>query len=173
MEIAFRKEGQAKRNEVQLQQLETTQMQDIMAGITYLRRRPDTDTSRMGILGHSFGGSLALLVAAHEPRVKAVVVFSPAGYSWNLSPQLRSKLISAVKNIHAPILIIHAQNDYSTLSGQSLDSVLNQLHKPHLLKIYPRFGNSAGEAHNIIFLNSKIWEGDVFKFLDQLMENRA
>jgi carboxymethylenebutenolidase len=166
MEIAFKQNGQTSRNEVQLQQLETTQMQDMLAGIAYLGRSPDTDTSRMAIMGHSFGGSLTLLVAAYEPRLKAVVAFSPAGYSWNLSPPLRAKLISAVKSINAPIMIIHAQNDYSTRSGYSLDSVLNQLHKPHLLQFYPGFGNSAGDGHNIIFLNTKIWEGDVFKFLD-------
>ena len=165
IESTFKKNGLEGRNKVQLEQLETAQMQDMLAGIGYLRKRPDADTSRITIVGHSFGGSLALLVAEHEPRLSAVVVFSPSGYSWNLSPQLRDKLISASRNISAPIMIIHAQNDYSISPGYSLDSVLNRLQKPHLLVIYPSFGNSANQGHNLIFLNTKIWERDVFRFL--------
>ena len=64
-------------------------------------------------------------------------------------------------------MIIHAQNDYSTAPGYALDSALNHLHKPHLLIIYPRFGNTANQAHNIIFLSPQTWEPDVFKFLDE------
>jgi dienelactone hydrolase len=165
MENAFKKKGQEGRNEVQLEQLETVQMEDMLAGIAYLKKRPDTDTSRIAIIGHSFGGSLALLVAEQESGLRAVVVFSPSGYSWNLSPLLRDKLVSAARNINAPIMIIHAQNDYSLNPGYSLDSLLNQLQKPHLLEIYPRFGHSADEGHNMIFLDTKIWERDVFKFL--------
>jgi carboxymethylenebutenolidase len=167
MVSAFKKNGQRGRNDVQLKQLETVQMQDMMAGITYLKKIPDSDTTRMAILGHSFGGSLALIIAERWPGLKAVVVFSPSGYSWNFSPSLRSKLILAVKNTRSPIMIIQVQNDYSTNPGYSLDSVLNQLHKKHILEIYPAFGNSANEGHNAIFLNSKIWEADVFKFLEE------
>ncbi len=166
MDSAFKKSGQEGRNEVQIQQLETAQMQDMMAGIAYLKKIPDSDTTRVAIIGHSFGGSLALMIAEHLPGLKAVVVFSPSGYSWNFSPSLRYKLISAVKNTSSPIMIIHAQNDYTTSPGYSLDSILNQQGKKHILEIYPAFGNSANEGHNMIFLNCKIWESEIFKFLD-------
>jgi carboxymethylenebutenolidase len=165
MEKAFKLRGEEGRNEIQLRQLETDQLQDMIAGLTYLRKRPDVDTTRLAVIGHSFGGSLTLLVAEHEPCLKAVVIFSAAGYSWNLSPQLRIKLIGAVKNINAPIMIIHAINDYSTTPGYALDSVLSQIKKPHLLKIYPKFGNSSNQAHNLIFLSTQPWDTDVFVFL--------
>ena len=165
MENAYKQKGQEGRNAVQLQQLETDQLQDMIAGVAYLKKRPDVDLQRMAIIGHSFGGSLTLLVAEHEPCFKVVIVFSEAGYSWNLSPLLRIRLISAVNNIKAPIMIIHAQNDYSTTPGYALDSVMNHLNKPHELKIYSKFGNSANQAHNLIFLGTPIWEPDVFAFL--------
>jgi dienelactone hydrolase len=171
MENASKHYGQEGRNEVQLKQLETAQLQDMLAGLFYLRKRPDVDKLRMAIAGHSFGGSLTLLVAERDPGLKAVVVFSAAGYSWNQSPLLRSRLISAVKNIKAPIMIIHAQNDYSTAPGYVLDSVMNRLNKPHSLKIYPNFGNSANEGHNMIFLSTQTWEGDVFKFLEENLKS--
>lgn len=164
---AFKERGQEERNKIQLQQLETSQLQDMIAGLTFLRRRPDVDTDHIVVTGHSFGGSLALLFTEHETGLKAVVVFSAAGYSWDLSAGLRSRLIRAVKNITAPVMIIHAQNDYSIKPGYALDSVMNKFHKPHLLKIFPKFGKSGYEGHNMIFLNIEAWETDVFKFLDE------
>jgi dienelactone hydrolase len=171
MENAFKQSGQKGRNEVQLQQLETDQMLDMISGINFFRTSPDADKNRMAIMGHSFGGSLALLVAEQEPDLKAVVVFSAAGYSWNQSSQLRSRLISTVYKIKAPLLLIHAQNDYSTNSGYALDSVLNELHKPHQLIIYPVFGKGADSAHNLIFLDPLVWEADVLNFLEKNLRN--
>jgi dienelactone hydrolase len=171
MEKAFKQNGQEGRNAVQLQQLETDQLQDMIAGLTYLRKRQDVDLRRMAIIGHSFGGSLTLLVAEQETYLRAVIIFSGGGYSWNLSPSLRTRLISADKNIDAPIMFIHAQNDYSTTPGYVLDSILNRLNKQHTLKIYPEFGHSANQAHNIIFLSPQTWEADVFGFLKDKLGN--
>jgi carboxymethylenebutenolidase len=168
MAEAFNKIGQEGRNKVQLEQLQTDQLTDMLAGLAFLRKRKEVDTNRVVVMGHSFGGSLALLVAEHDHGVKAVVVFSAAGYSWDRSPQLRLRLISAVRNIPAPIMIVHAHNDYSLNPGYGLDSVMTALHKPHVLKIYPEFGKTNREAHNLILLGTQIWETDVFKFLDAI-----
>jgi carboxymethylenebutenolidase len=171
MDKAFKDKGQEGRNEVQIQQLQTDQLHDIISGLKYLRGLNDVDKNRMIVMGHSFGGSLALLVAENDPSLKAVVVFAEAGYSWNRSPLLRARLISAVKNIKAPIMIIHAQNDYSTTQGYSLDSLMNKLNKPHLLKIYPKFGNSLSDGHNLVFQSIATWEADVFKFLTESLRH--
>jgi pimeloyl-ACP methyl ester carboxylesterase len=170
MANALKEKGQEERNKVQLQQLETDQLKDMISGLTFLRKRKDVDASRIAVAGHSFGGSLALLLAEHDQGLKAVLVFSAAGFSWNRSPQLRTRLSDAVKNIKAPIMIVHAQNDYSLNPGYALDSIMNQRNKPHSLKIYPAFGNSQREGHNLVFLNTKTWEADVFKFLNDILQ---
>ena len=126
MDKAFTESGQEGRNKVQLQQLQTDQLQDMLSGLAYLRGRKDVDTNRLAIVGHSFGGSLALLVAQQDKHLKAAVVFGMSGYSWNLSPPLRENLIIAVKDIPGPILLIHAENDYSTTPGYAMDSVMNK-----------------------------------------------
>ena len=64
-------------------------------------------------------------------------------------------------------MIIHSENDYSTTAGYVLDSVMKKLNKPHVLKIYPKFGNTEREAHNLIFQSITTWEADVLKFLNQ------
>jgi dienelactone hydrolase len=165
MAKAFEEKGQEGRNKVQLEQMQTTQLQDMIAGLNFLRSKEQVDASRIAIIGHSFGGSLALLVAEHDLRLKAVIVFSAAGYSWDRSPPLRLRLLQALKNISAPVMILHAKNDYSLNPGYGIDSALTKLNKPHVLKIYPAFGTTNREAHNLVLLNTDLWKPDVLKFL--------
>jgi carboxymethylenebutenolidase len=171
MNSAFKEKGQEARNKMQLQLLETDHLQDMISGLRYLRNRKEVDTSRMAIIGHSFGGSLALIVAEQDPGIKAIVLFGAAGYSWDHSPRLRIRLMRAADKITAPILIIHAQNDYTTNPGYALDSTLTKYKKPHMLIIYPKFGSISSEGHNLIFLNIPTWEADVFRFLDQSLSH--
>ena len=170
MKDAFNEKGQQGRNEIQLQQLETDQMQDMVEAFSILRKRKDVDSNRIAIVGHSFGGSLSFMMIEKEKKLKVAVVFGAAGKSWNNSPQLRNRLISAVKSIKIPVIMIYAQNDYSINPGIALDSVMNQINKPHQLKIYPAFGRSQQEGHNLIFLNPEAWEADIFRFLDAIMK---
>ena len=158
------------RNKLQVHLLETEQLEDVIAGIQFLRSSQDVDTSRIGVIGHSFGGSLALLLAEHDPSLKAVVVFGAAAYSWNLSPQLRARLTESVKRIAAPILLIHAKNDYSISSADSLGTLMDRLGKPHTVIIYPPFGNNTDVGHNFIFLGIPIWERDVLAFLGLILK---
>jgi alpha-beta hydrolase superfamily lysophospholipase len=49
---------------------------DIRAGIAYLRTRGDIDGSRIGLIGHSEGGIVAPMVAATDPKLKAIVLLA-------------------------------------------------------------------------------------------------
>ncbi|MFI5187863.1 MAG: alpha/beta hydrolase family protein [Chitinophagales bacterium] len=171
MNNALKEKGQEARNRVQLQQLEGDQLKDMISGIRFLEKTKGVDKNRMAIMGHSFGASLSLLVAEHRQNVKAVVAFSPGGYSWDHSFQLRVRLIAAAKNISAPVMIIHARNDYSINPGRVLDSMMNQNKKSHELKIYPDSGKSPDEGHNLIFKNINTWKTDVFEFLDKTLRH--
>jgi dienelactone hydrolase len=169
MSKAFKEKGQQERDKIQVQRLQTNDLQDMFSGLTFLRHQKNVDTNHIAVVGHSFGGSLALLVAEHDVRIKAVAVFGAAGHSWDLSSQLRTTLIEAVKKINAPTMMAYAQNDYSLSPAHSLDSVMNLYGKPHILKIYPRYGKSSAEGHNIIFLNTNVWKDDILKFLDKYL----
>jgi cephalosporin-C deacetylase-like acetyl esterase len=52
---------------------------DIRRGIDLLEQRADVDASRLAIVGHSYGGSIAGVAAGVEPRVDAVVVMAGPG----------------------------------------------------------------------------------------------
>jgi hypothetical protein len=50
---------------------------DLQRVVDYIASRPDVDASRIGIIGHSLGGKMALYGAAFEPRIKAIVSSEP------------------------------------------------------------------------------------------------
>jgi dienelactone hydrolase len=161
--------GLQARNALQLQLLENREMADAQSALQYLRAIPYVDARDVAVVGHSFGGSLTVLLAEREPNLRAVVIFSGAGYSFDRSPELRSRLLAAMDHIAAPIFFIHAENDYSLSSGRALDARRELIGKPHRLKIYPPIGNSVDEGHDFLHLGVNIWEPDVFSFLDENM----
>ena len=163
---AFRAEGVEGRSRVQLQLLEHEEMNEAAAALERLRARDDVDARRLGVVGHSFGGSLSLLMAARDPEIRAAVIFGGAAGSWNQSAGLRERLLTAVARMPAPAMFIHAENDYSIAPGSALAAEMQRLGKPHALKIYGAFGPDTRAGHNIVFESVRTWESDVFAFLD-------
>ncbi len=47
--------------------------QDLRGAVDYLRSRPDCDPLPVGVFGFSMGGAAAIMAAADEPRIEAVV----------------------------------------------------------------------------------------------------
>ena len=50
--------------------------------LAWLRRQPEVDSARMGIVGVSKGAEAALLVAVQHPELKAVVAALPSSVVW-------------------------------------------------------------------------------------------
>jgi dienelactone hydrolase len=169
MDSAFATRGQQARNDIQLSALDD-ETDDALAGLAYLRALPDVDPNRLAVVGHSFGGAITVLVAQRDTGVKAIVAFSAAGgggYSWDRSPELRARLITAVDRMRSAAFYIHAENDYSTGAGKALGAEMERIGKPHRVKIYPPVGHSMDDGHNFVHLAIPVWEPDVFPFLDQ------
>lgn len=57
---------------------------DAEAAVRFLRGRPEVDTRRIGILGHSEGGVIAPLVAARDPGLAFVVMLAAPGVRGEL-----------------------------------------------------------------------------------------
>jgi pimeloyl-ACP methyl ester carboxylesterase len=68
---------------------------DIIAGLDYVASRDDVDPVRVALVGHSFGAASALLAAAEDPRISAVVSLS--GFSDPVEVTRR-----ALKALHLP-----------------------------------------------------------------------
>src|SRR5262249_19256073 len=127
------------------------------------------DPRKLAIVAHSFGGSLTIVQAEKEPDLRALGIFSGAGYSWDRSPELRVRLLAAITHIPSPLFFIHAANDYALNPGKVLYTRLARLGKPDGVKIYPRSGSMADDGHNFPLLGVSIWEPDVLAFLDEQM----
>ncbi len=57
----------------------TRAVRDLRHAVRLLQRMPGVDPRRIGYLGFSLGAVLGGLLIAHEPRVRAAVLVSPAG----------------------------------------------------------------------------------------------
>ncbi|HEX5574532.1 MAG TPA: dienelactone hydrolase family protein [Gemmatimonadales bacterium] len=171
MARALAEQGQAGRNRAQLQLLED-ELHEVVDGLAFLRALPGVDRDRVAVAGHSFGGSLTVLLAARDPTLGAAVAFSGSAYSWGLSPDLRELLLASVRRTTVPVFFIHAANDYSVEPGKVLAAEMQWLGKPHRLEIYPAVGGTRREGHNLVYRNPMVWERDVFVFLDQYCRRR-
>jgi dienelactone hydrolase len=169
MSQALAADGEPGRNRVQLQLLDTESMKEIQAGLRFLRVLSGVDHHRIGVVGHSFGSSLALLAASLDRELRAVVLFSGAARSWDPSPDLRRRLLAAAGRSTVPVFFIHAANDYSTAPGEALAAEMQRSGRPHRLKIYPASGSTLKDGHAFVFRGVATWEPDVFSFLDQYM----
>jgi dienelactone hydrolase len=160
-------------NQLQVRLLETDQLNDALAGLDYLRVLPVVDARRIGVVGHSFGGSLTLLLAERDNSVRSAVDFAGGAASWQRSAYLRNRLISAVRRLKTPVFFIHASNDFSITPGEVLNKEMARLGKVHKLKVFPPVGQTADEGHNFIYLAVGSWEHDLFAFLDKHLKGQS
>jgi dienelactone hydrolase len=164
--------GDETAKKLQLRLLETDHLEDALAGLAFLRKLPEVDRQRVGVVGHSFGGSLALLVAERDRSLRAAVSFAGAAGSWEGSADLRKRLIAAARRLNAPVMFVYAENDFSVTPGKELDAEMARGSKVHRLRLFPSFGKSAHEAHWFVYKGVASWEHDVFAFLDVHMRRR-
>ena len=159
--------GEDARRRLQLVLLTTEQLDDVTAGLSFLKGFAGVDSGRIVVAGHSFGGQLALLAAERDTSIRAAVTFAAAAQAWDGSPELRQRMLAAVRKMRAPVLFMHAANDFSTTPGQAMAAEMDRLNKLYQLRIYPAVGKTSGEGHGAVYTDVATWERDVFSFLDE------
>jgi carboxymethylenebutenolidase len=158
--------GADARKQLHYQLITGSQLDDALAGLTFLKAASDVDPNRIAIIGHSFGGMLTLLSGDHDSTIRAEVAFAAGANSWRASQELRDRTLVAVGKTVAPIMFVYAANDYDTTPGKDMSAELDRLHKSHVLKIYPTIGKTSDDGHSLLYLGISEWEPDVFQFLD-------
>jgi dipeptidyl aminopeptidase/acylaminoacyl peptidase len=69
---------------------------DARAALAFLRSRRDIDARRLGLIGHSYGGIVAPLVAAEDPSLAAVVLL--AGPAQSFRETMRYQIRHRIEN---------------------------------------------------------------------------
>lgn len=106
----------------------------IQDAITYVAARPTVNPAKIGVLGISLGGYLAVALGIEDKRIRAVVELSggvPLGWEDRMTIGM------------PPTLVLHgaADNVVPVAEAYKLQSLLNQRGIPHDIEIFP------GETH--------------------------
>src|SRR5262249_829708 len=74
---------------------------DVLAGVAFLKARPEIDRAKISLVGHSEGGLIAPMVAARSPDVASIVLMAGTGLPGDEIVRLQSGLIGQALGLDA------------------------------------------------------------------------
>ncbi|HEY6447177.1 MAG TPA: acyl-CoA thioesterase/bile acid-CoA:amino acid N-acyltransferase family protein [Acidobacteriaceae bacterium] len=125
--------------------------------LAWMAQRPEIDAKRLGVMGTSRGGELALQLGSMYPEIHAVVAYVPAnirvasccgrpfgaawtwhgeGLAWALpgmpnNPATLMRATIAVEGIHGPVLMIGGESDGVWSSSEMVQAAASRLRQAH------------------------------------------
>lgn len=121
--------------------------------VTFVRRDPAVDSTRVSAFGVSLGGYMALALGAADARVGRLVVLS-GGFFGALAPRVHRL---------PPTLLLHGSDDdvVPVAEAERVARALARLRVPHALVVYPGQGHGLdasvrpdGLARALVFLGA-------------------
>ena len=138
-------------------QLELIPLEYFQHALEWMASRPEIGDVRVGVMGASRGGELALLLGAMFPRIAAVVAYAPASvrvascclrtgdpaWTWQgkalpyILPSLMTHIVLRadasieVEFTKGPILMISGESDHIWNSAEMADEVVSRLKSRH------------------------------------------
>jgi len=122
---------------------------DVLAGIDVLKTR---EIVRLALVGHSFGGAVAIQAGTMSREVKAVVGLSSQTYGARRVAELAPR----------PLLLIHGERDRN-LPAASSRYIYEWARQPKELHILKNNGHFLREAHNALLTQIREWLKDKLK----------
>jgi acetyl esterase/lipase len=139
-------------------------VEDVMAGVHYLRRRKDVDKSRIAVLGYSMGSFISSIACAADEDVKACVLVGggdldgPGGY-WDSSGRKMCQAIPyqslKVLGDRGPtIFALQAKNGPTLIWNGTADNVVDIVHHgPAFFKeLHEKTANLLGTSKHVFEL---------------------
>jgi carboxymethylenebutenolidase len=147
---------------------------DVLAAVEFGKTLPYADTTRMGVMGWSFGGIISVFAASRSSAFLVIVDQAGGALTWDGSPAMQKALKEAATKIQVPLLGMVAENDRTT---ESVKAVVRETEKHGAttkLIVYPRFKpkDSGGIAPGHLIFGKEgwpIWEADVKEFLGRYL----
>ncbi len=106
-------------------------LKTIQDALDYIAGRPQVDSTRIGVLGVSLGGYLAVALGIEDRRIRALVEVS-GGIPLGWEDRLQSSA--------APMLILHGAQDrvVPVSEAHKLQKLLRERHVRHEVEIFPQ-----------------------------------
>jgi carboxymethylenebutenolidase len=164
IEAAWRKDGVAAAAAVLVRRHETDQLDDQLAGLTWLRTAAFVAPGRIAVAGSSYGG-IQTVLGVERADYCAGIDMAGAAMAWKLNPQLQTVMTRAVRNARAPIFFFQAENDYDLSPTHVLAAAMKEAGRPYQATIYPPSGKAHGEGHALVVRGITVWFDDAMKFL--------
>jgi dienelactone hydrolase len=170
-EIAEKEKDQAvvRREQVKLHDVYNA---DVVAALAWLKEQPFVDRERIIVSGVSYGGIQTLVTAEKGLGVRGFVAFAPGAMSF-ANVTLRERMQEAAKNAKAPLLLLQAQNDYSTGPSEILAPILKVKGMPSHNTVYHAFGTTNQHGHGAFAtwsLGTAQWGEEVLEFIDAALK---
>lgn len=106
---------------------------DVEAGLAYLASK---GIERIAIVGHSFGGAVAIQAAARNPAVRTVVTLATQGHGADAASRLGPR---------CSLLLLHGEADH-VLNPIASQHVYRIATEPKQLILYPNAGHGLDEV---------------------------
>ena len=149
-------------------------LRDIVSGVDKVRKKFPIDNRRIGILGWSYGGSMAMISITQTNRFRAAVAGAGAGgwlsyygqnsidkWMWSYfgaspyddpSAYTKCSAMTYIKKAKTPTLVLVGERDGEAPPPQSFQfwHALKELHVPTQLKVYADEGHSFEKFEDMI-----------------------
>jgi len=117
-------QAQAARNPLAAVRLWKQALREAALGLGYLAARPEVDRGALAVAGYSMGSCLAVMLAAEQAAVRAVVLAAggdlPAGSPLTLVARTVADPLRAVRRLNGrPLLMVHGRNDRTVKPEQA------------------------------------------------------
>ena len=148
---------------------------DVLAAIDYLRTVPFADTSRIGIMGWSFGGIVTMLAASRSTAFVVAVDQAGGALTWDGNAYVRRAVVAAAEKSMAPTLFMVAKNDRTILSITTPAEIFKTRQIPHRMIVYEPFTPAEGTrvmapGHALFSeQGASVWESDLVQFLGRYL----